>query len=63
MVSNELGSPSSHRFDIVMRPETSQSDVFDNIKPMVDSALAGYNATIFAYGQTVRCTFHARVCA
>ncbi|XP_076763159.1 kinesin-like protein KIF6 [Xylocopa sonorina] len=32
---------------------TTQEDVFDNVaRPVVESALDGYNGTIFAYGQT-----------
>ena len=32
---------------------STQEEVFDSIvKPIVDEALAGFNCTIFAYGQT-----------
>jgi hypothetical protein len=53
-VHNDLGSPSTHRFDVVMGPDAGQATVFEHVKGLVDSALAGYNATLFAYGQTVR---------
>lgn len=36
--------------------DASQEDVFDAVaKEAVDSTLDGYNATIFAYGQTGAC--------
>ncbi len=54
VVHNELGTPSTHRFDVVLRPDATQLDVFEQLKPLLDSALSGYNATVFAYGQTVR---------
>jgi kinesin family protein 3/17 len=40
-------------FDHVYDPSSGQKEVYDTTaKAVVDSALAGYNATIFAYGQT-----------
>ena len=45
----------SHRFtfDAVYGPESHQEDVYDSCaKPAVLSTLAGYNATMIAYGQT-----------
>ena len=39
-------------FDAVFGPETSQRQVYDACAaPVVESVLAGYNGTIFAYGQ------------
>jgi hypothetical protein len=37
-----------------LRPQTSQSDVLHlcGVPQLLDAALAGYNVTIFAYGQT-----------
>ncbi len=40
------------RFDQVLGPEATQNDVFVSIQPLVESAVDGYNATIFAYGFT-----------
>ncbi|RDA94916.1 hypothetical protein CP533_0110 [Ophiocordyceps camponoti-saundersi (nom. inval.)] len=39
-------------FDRVFTPGTSNSDIFDEISQLVQSALDGYNVCIFCYGQT-----------
>jgi len=40
-------------FDHVADSSSGQQDVFDKVgKPITDTCLAGYNGTIFAYGQT-----------
>eukprot|EP00906_Rhabdomonas_costata_P011935 RCo016986 len=43
----------SFQFSRVFEPTASQDEIFDGIaREVVESALQGYNATIFAYGQT-----------
>mmetsp|Transcript_17939 Transcript_17939/g.53743 ORF Transcript_17939/g.53743 Transcript_17939/m.53743 type:complete len:766 (-) Transcript_17939:710-3007(-) len=46
-------APKSFTFDHVMDENISQREVYDiAARPIVDSAIMGYNGTIFAYGQT-----------
>lgn len=39
-------------FDRVYGPHVGQAELFSDIQPFVQSALDGYNVSIFAYGQT-----------
>ncbi|KAF1745015.1 hypothetical protein MXB_5308, partial [Myxobolus squamalis] len=39
-------------FDRIFGHKSSQADVFEEIEPLVQSALDGYSVCIFAYGQT-----------
>lgn len=39
-------------FDRAFPPEASQAEVFEDVSPLVTSALDGYNVCIFAFGQT-----------
>ena len=39
-------------FDRVFGPADGQSSVFDEVEPLVESVLDGYQSCIFAYGQT-----------
>ncbi|PHH63317.1 hypothetical protein CDD81_6091 [Ophiocordyceps australis] len=52
MGANAL-SNKTYSFDRVYSPVADQNMVFDDtVKPILDEVLAGYNCTIFAYGQT-----------
>ena len=44
--------PQAFDFDRAFPPESSQGEVFEDVSPLVTSALDGYNVCIFAYGQT-----------
>merc|ERR1712228_999375 len=39
-------------FDQVYQPNSSQEAIFEDVKPLIQSAVDGYNCCIFAYGQT-----------
>jgi kinesin family protein C1 len=39
-------------FDQVFEPSSSQEDVWEATEPLVQSAVDGFNVTVFAYGQT-----------
>jgi len=43
---------SRYRFDRVFAQAAGQRDVFALVEPLLDAAIEGYNATVFAYGQT-----------
>jgi hypothetical protein len=49
-----LGSRLGKRFqlDCVLDEKSTQHDVFSQVEPMLQTALDGYNATIFTYGQS-----------
>lgn len=42
----------TYNFDNVFLPDSTQDEVFEEIKPFVQTALDGENTCIFAYGQT-----------
>ncbi|KAH7474736.1 Kinesin-like protein KIF11 [Phytophthora ramorum] len=53
--SNEVAvvKRKTYTFDRVFGQYSTQKDVFSSVvRPAVDEALAGYNCTVFAYGQT-----------
>ncbi|KAJ7559928.1 hypothetical protein O6H91_04G107000 [Diphasiastrum complanatum] len=39
-------------FDRVYGPHVGQGELFEDVQPLVQSALDGYNVAVFAYGQT-----------
>eukprot|EP00760_Papus_ankaliazontas_P005535 PhM_4_TR12643/c0_g1_i1/m.58534/K10405/KIFC1; kinesin family member C1 len=44
--------PQNFKYDYVFGPDTTQSEVFDQVSPLVESVLDGYKVCVFAYGQT-----------
>ncbi|KAJ8770952.1 hypothetical protein K2173_022176 [Erythroxylum novogranatense] len=47
-----LGSRKDFRFDKVFRQAATQDDIFEEVEPVIRSALDGHNVCILAYGQT-----------
>lgn len=48
-----LGKDRGFTFDYVFPPKASQIEVYEKcVEPLVKSCMEGYNATVFAYGQT-----------
>ena len=45
-------APKCFDYDFVCGPECRQEDIFEQTQPLVDAALNGSNACVFAYGQT-----------
>ncbi|XP_021817557.1 kinesin-like protein KIN-14U isoform X1 [Prunus avium] len=52
IVVKSAGTRKGFDFDKVFPQETSQEDVFAEVKPILRSALDGHNVCIFAHGQT-----------
>lgn len=48
----EVSKGSTFTLDSVFGPESTQEEVFENCRDLVQSAVHGYNATIFSYGNT-----------
>jgi len=46
------GYSKQYMFDAVHGERSTQSEVYDSVKGIVDAVAAGYNGTIVAYGQT-----------
>lgn len=47
------GRTHSYTLDRVYAPTASSADLFENsVRPLVESAMEGYHASVFAYGQT-----------
>ncbi|XP_074600654.1 kinesin-like protein 31E isoform X2 [Brevipalpus obovatus] len=47
-----LGGTKAFTFDHVFDTKSSQDEVYEVCRPLIDGCLNGYNATILAYGQT-----------
>lgn len=51
--SNVTAAPNKDfELDRIYGPHISQADIFQDLQPLVQSALDGFNVSIFAYGQT-----------
>ncbi|KAF4671898.1 Kinesin member [Perkinsus chesapeaki] len=50
--NHDMGTAKKWEFDRVFNDKAGQADVFSEVKPLVVSAMDGYNVCIFAYGQT-----------
>ena len=51
-IKDKNGMSNSFNYDAVYGPESTQSDVYEGTKHIVDAVREGYNGTIVAYGQT-----------
>ncbi len=51
-VSNADNTNKLFHFDMVFPADTTQEDVFKEVKSFIQSAVDGENVCIFAYGQT-----------
>lgn len=48
--------PKAFAFDYAFDTDSTQQDVYARVgRPLLEQALRGFNATVFAYGQTGRC--------
>ena len=48
-----LGADRAFTYNHVFNPQTTQNELFDGcMRPIVESVLCGYNATVLAYGQS-----------
>ena len=41
-----------YAFDNVFGPETSQEEVFSEVRELINESLNGFNVTVFAFGMT-----------
>eukprot|EP00959_Pyramimonas_sp_CCMP1952_P328385 6875055-Pyramimonas_sp.AAC.1 len=51
-VLDAAGSTAMYEFEKVYGPETKQIELYEFVKPVVRSAIDGFNGVVFAYGQT-----------
>lgn len=50
---NDGRSTKKFTFDRTFGPESTQTEVYQYVvHPLIEEVLAGYNCTVFAYGQT-----------
>jgi hypothetical protein len=49
-VGHEKNRTKEYMFDCVFGPDSTQEEVFDDTKRLIQSAVDGFNVCIFAYG-------------
>jgi len=47
-----LNQQKTFKFDKIFRTSSKQHHIFDELKPLVQSSMEGYNVCILSYGQT-----------
>eukprot|EP00331_Platyophrya_macrostoma_P023561 CAMPEP_0176462128 /NCGR_PEP_ID=MMETSP0127-20121128/35080_1 /TAXON_ID=938130 /ORGANISM="Platyophrya macrostoma, Strain WH" /LENGTH=236 /DNA_ID=CAMNT_0017853981 /DNA_START=105 /DNA_END=811 /DNA_ORIENTATION=+ len=53
VLQHAIGDPETFAFDAVYNNTYTQRDIFlQEVQPLVEAVLQGYNATVFAYGQS-----------
>ncbi|TNV84138.1 hypothetical protein FGO68_gene9842 [Halteria grandinella] len=52
VIADKSGNAKLYHFDCVFPPQTMQEEIFQEVKPFIQSAIDGENVCIFAYGQT-----------
>ena len=50
--SGSMATRKVFHYDRVFGPSSTQEDVYDSVKPLIEAAVLGYNATCFMYGAT-----------
>ena len=54
-IADKRGTDKSFTYDFVYGSDSTQSQLYEEaVRPLVDGCFNGYNATVLAYGQTVR---------
>ncbi len=54
-IADKRGTDKSFTYDFVYGSDSTQSQLYEGaVRPLVDGCFNGYNATVLAYGQTVR---------
>ena len=48
--SSSTENDTAFKFDQIFNDESTQEDVFDSVKPLIDECIKGFTVTIFAFG-------------
>eukprot|EP00299_Pterocystis_sp_00344_P015397 c7685_g1_i2.p1 GENE.c7685_g1_i2~~c7685_g1_i2.p1 ORF type:complete len:1060 (+),score=263.76 c7685_g1_i2:48-3227(+) len=49
---NKIDDIKTYELDHIFPPQTTQAEVFEEVRHLISSVLDGFNVTVFAYGQT-----------